>query len=72
MRRDPVALHHRIRKTEVTAGEAVFSSEAGPNQEVNTALPPTLDEPATYYLVFRNNARSIEKKVVQADFRIDF
>jgi hypothetical protein len=39
---------------------------------VNTVPPPTLDEPATYYLVFRNNARSTEQKVVQADFRIDF
>jgi hypothetical protein len=35
-------------------------------------LPATLDRPAQYYLVFRNSTRAAGKKVVQADFRVDF
>lgn len=54
------------------SGEAVFSAEDAHNQEVNTGLPPTLDQPAKYYLIFRNNSHDAGKKVVQADFRIDF
>ncbi len=41
-------------------------------QEVNTYLPPTFAQPARYYLVFRNNSRANGKKLVQADFRVDF
>jgi hypothetical protein len=50
--------------------EALFSADATHNQEVNTSLPPTLNKPATYHMVFLNDSRT--KKVVQADFRIDF
>jgi hypothetical protein len=53
-------------------GEAVFSAEDADSQEVNTSLPPTMDKPAKYYLIFRNNSRSAGKKFVQADFRVDF
>jgi hypothetical protein len=53
-------------------GEAIFSVEDTHNQEVNTGLPPTLGQPAKYYLVFRNNSRTAAKTVVEADFRIDF
>lgn len=53
-------------------GEAVFSAEDSHEQEVNTALPPTLDNPANYYLIFRNNSHTAGKKMVQADFHIDF
>lgn len=53
-------------------GEAVFSVEDAHSQEVNTSLPPTLDEPAKYYLIFRNNSHTAGKKMVQADFHIDF
>jgi hypothetical protein len=53
-------------------GEAVFSAEDADSQEVNTSLPPTMDKPAKYYLVFRNNSPSAGKKFVQADFRVDF
>lgn len=51
------------------SGEAMFSADAA--QEVAASLPPTLDEPATYHLVFRNNSRT-GKKLVEADFRVDF
>jgi len=52
--------------------ETVFSAEDAHNQEVSTSLPPTFAQPARYYLVFRNNSRANGKKVVQADFRVDF
>jgi len=54
------------------AGEAVISADSAHYQEVNTGLPPTLDHPVKYYIVFRNSSRSEGKKIVQADFRIDF
>jgi hypothetical protein len=50
--------------------EALFSADATHNQEVNASLPPTLNKPATYHLVFLNLTK--KKKVVQADFRVDF
>lgn len=52
--------------------ETVFSAEDGHNREVSIALPPTFAQPARYYLVFRNNSRANGKKLVQADFRVDF
>lgn len=53
-------------------GEAVFSADDSHEQEVNTSLPPTLDNLANYYMIFRNNSRAAGKKMVQADFHIDF
>src|SRR5580765_2002475 len=50
--------------------EALFSADATHNQEVNASLPPTLNQSATYHLVFLNESR--KKKVVHADFRVDF
>ena len=50
--------------------EALFSADATHNEEVNASLPPTLNQPVTYHLVFLNESR--KKKVVQADFRLDF
>jgi hypothetical protein len=52
------------------SGEAMFSADAA--QEVAAGLPPTLGEPAKYHLVFRNNSGDAGKKIVQADFQIDF
>ncbi len=54
------------------AGEAVFSAEDSHLQQVDAGLPPTFNQAATYHLVFRNNSRERGKKVVEADFRIDF
>ena len=53
-------------------GDAIFSADAAHDQEVNANLPPTLDKPVTYHLVFRNNSRSAQRKLVQANFRIDY
>ncbi len=52
-------------------GDALFSADATHDQEVNASLPPTLNKPAKYHLVFVNDSRAT-KKVVQPDFRIDF
>ena len=52
--------------------EALVSVEASHNQAVNFDLPPSLDRPVKYYLVFRNTSGSRSKKVVQANFRVDF
>ncbi len=50
--------------------EALFSADATHDEEVNSSLPPTLDQAVTYHMVFVNTSRN--KKVVQADFRLDF
>ncbi len=52
--------------------DAQFSAEGSHNQEVNTNMPPTLDQPVKYYLVFRNDSKGAGKVFVQADFRVDF
>jgi len=52
--------------------DAQFSAEGAHNQEVNTIMPPTLDQPVKYYLVFRNDSNGPGKVFVQADFRVDF
>ena len=54
------------------AGEATFSADDAHAQEVNSSLPPTVDQPAKYHLIFRNNSRGPERKFVQADFRMEF
>src|SRR5579862_6657762 len=54
------------------AGEATFSTDDAHAQEVNTSLPPTLAQPERYHLIFRNNSRGPETKVVHADFRMEF
>ena len=52
-------------------GESVFAAEEAHDREVNVSLPPTYGRRAAYHLVFRNNSPSV-KKVVQANFRLDF
>lgn len=54
------------------AGEATFSADDAHAQDVNTSLPPTMDQPQKYHLIFRNNSRGPERKFVQADFRMEF
>ena len=53
-------------------GDALFSTDAASNGEVNFTMPPTFGQPMKYFLVFRNASPSVGKKAVQADFRIDF
>ncbi|HYM76613.1 MAG TPA: hypothetical protein VE377_11600 [Candidatus Dormibacteraeota bacterium] len=52
--------------------EAVFSADAAHDQAVNANLPPTLGQPVKYHLIFRNGAPRAGKKVVEADFRVNF
>ena len=54
------------------AGEATFSADDAHAQEVNTSLPPTVNQPEKYHLIFRNNSRGPERKFVHADFRMEF
>jgi hypothetical protein len=52
--------------------DTVYSVDSSHNQDVSFGLPATMDKPAQYYLVFRNGSASAAKKVVQADFQVDF
>lgn len=52
--------------------EALFSIDASHNQAVNFDLPASLDQPVKYYLVFRGTPGGDPKKVVDANFRVDF
>ena len=53
-------------------GEAVFTAEQSSDQQVNAYLPPTLDRPQSYHLVFLNNSKGPERKFVEADFHVEF
>jgi hypothetical protein len=53
-------------------GEALFSVESSHNQAVNFDLPASLDQPVKYYLIFRSSTNGKIKKVVEANFRVDF
>jgi len=50
--------------------EALFSADATHDEEVNASLPPTLNQPVNYHIVFVNGSR--KRKVVDADFRLEF
>jgi hypothetical protein len=52
--------------------EALFSAEATHDQELNLGLPVSQDQPQKYYLLFRNSSTGEGKKLVQADFTVDF
>jgi hypothetical protein len=52
--------------------EALFSIEASHNQAVNFDLPASMNQPVKYYLVFRSPSGSGARKVVEANFRVDF
>ncbi len=52
--------------------DVVYSVDSSHDQDISLGLPATLDHPVRYYLVFRNSSSKAGKKVVQADFRVDF
>ena len=54
------------------AGNATFIAEDSPAAHINARLPPTINQPAHYHLIFRNNSRQDGKKFVKADFRLEF
>jgi hypothetical protein len=51
--------------------DVLLSLEAAHDQEVNFGLPASRNQPARFYLVFRNLPGE-SKKTVQADFSVDF
>ncbi len=54
------------------AGEALFSADASHDQDVDFSLPASQDQPQKYYLVFRSSPGGSARKIVQADFTVDF
>jgi hypothetical protein len=54
------------------AGDSLFLADASHDQTVDVGLPPTMNEPRKYYLVFRNTSGGDAKKAVQADLSVDF
>jgi hypothetical protein len=52
--------------------DAMVSADAAHDQEVNANLPPTLNSPVKYHLIFRNAAPKTGKRVVKAEFQMDF
>ena len=53
-------------------GEALFSADASHDQDVNVSLPASRDLPKKYYLIFRNPPGGEKRKIIQADFTLDF
>jgi hypothetical protein len=65
----------QLQYTELANGrpsEALFSADATHDQEVNLGLPVSEAEPQKYYLLFRNSRREEGKKIVEANFTVDF
>ncbi|MFZ0760926.1 MAG: hypothetical protein WAM69_13345 [Candidatus Sulfotelmatobacter sp.] len=54
------------------AGEVLFSANASHDQDVDVSLPATDELPQKYHLIFRSTPGGAAKKVVQADFTVDF
>jgi hypothetical protein len=54
------------------AGDAIFIAEDSPASDINARIPPTINQPARYHLIFRNNSPAEGKKFVKADFRMEF
>jgi hypothetical protein len=54
------------------SSDVVYSVDSSHEQDIAFVLPATFDKPVQYYLVFRNSAGHAGKKVVQAEFRVDF
>jgi len=51
--------------------DTLLNLDPSHDQDVNFGLPASRDLPVKYYLVFRNDPRE-GKKIVQADFKVDF
>ncbi len=52
--------------------DVLYSVDSSHEQDVSFGLPATFDRPAQYYLVFRSSSSTAVKRLVQADFRVDF
>lgn len=54
------------------SGDATFSAEEAPAGEVTVSLPPTMNQAARYHLVFCSHSHQGGRKLVKADFRMEF
>jgi hypothetical protein len=54
------------------AGGVLFSVDSSHSQAVSFGLPATQNQAMKYFLVFRNDGSGAKKKVVQADFHVEF
>ncbi len=52
--------------------EVLFIADTSHFQDINFDLSPSFDHPVRYHLIFRNSPGGPQKKVVQADFSVDF
>lgn len=52
-------------------GSPTYSVEAS-RQSVDIALPPTIQKPVNYYIVFQNPPGATARRVVQADFTVSY
>jgi hypothetical protein len=55
-----------------SVSDLLFSAEASHDQAVDVSIPPSLNQPRKYYLVFRSTPGGDPRKVVQADLTVDF
>lgn len=55
-----------------SVSDLLFSAEASHDQAVDVSIPPSLNQPRKYYLVFRSTPGGDPKKIVQADLTVDF
>jgi len=51
--------------------EALLTADGSQEQEINFRMPPTFEQPARYYLVFRNTSDHANQ-TVRAEFQIEF
>jgi hypothetical protein len=52
--------------------DVLFVADTSHYQDIGYDLAPSRDKPVRYHLVFRNTPGGAAKKVVQADFSVDF
>lgn len=53
-------------------GEATFSAEEAPAGDVSVSLPPTMNQAARYHLVFCSHPHGGGRKLVKANFHMEF
>jgi hypothetical protein len=52
--------------------DVLFIADTSHYQDINFDLPPSMRLPVKYHIVFRNSPGGASKKLVQADFSVDF
>lgn len=52
--------------------DALFTAPASHDQNVDLSLPPSINQPRKFYLIFRNAPGGDPKKIVKADLSVNF